>query len=170
MDKPDWNQWQQDFNRAIGNLRKFAKDDPARHSAIQEIKRMQRLLDEEDLPGQPDWVTLRREMYQKWKDLRRKAPPISAAIKESIENQTGRSWQKDLHIGYNLDLTYVGFDVWYESDEDLERDRSSGRHEELTEIMQRAAKQIADAESEVRFHSHQFVKEKYEGDYFRYFR
>ena len=107
---------------------------------------------------------------RKVRELQKKAPPIRAAIKRLVEERAGQEFNTELHIGFDLELTHVGFDLWYQTDQELERDLSSGRREQLAEIMRCAAREVAKANSEVRFHSHQFVREKYHGNYFEYLR
>jgi hypothetical protein len=113
-----------------------------------------------------DWITYDR----KTRELHKKAPPIEAAIRRVVKESAGPDFIADLHIGFDLEITHVGFDVWYQTDEELERDASSGRRVQLAEIMRGAAREIARADSEVRFHSHQFVRERYHGNYFEYLR
>lgn len=98
------------------------------------------------------------------------AHPIRRKIASYFEEKAGVNFGSDLHIGFNVDLTHLRFDVWYTTDEQFERDKDSGRHGELAEILQEAARKFAQAESEVYFHSHQFVREKCGGNYFHYLR
>ena len=107
---------------------------------------------------------------RKIRELQKKAPPIRTAIKRLVEERAGPEFVAELHIGFDLELTHVGFDVWYQTDQELERDLSSGRREQLAEIMRGTAREIADADATVSFHSHQFVREKYHGNYFEYLR
>ena len=77
---------------------------------------------------------------------------------------------EDLRISFPSEaLTHIWFDLWYATDEQLQRDMSSGRHGELAAIFSQAAREYAGAESEVRFHSHQYVREKCGGNYFNYY-
>jgi len=107
---------------------------------------------------------------RKIRELQKKAPPIEAAIKRFVKERAGSEFVADLHVGFDLEMTRVGFDVWYQTDQESARDLSSGRREQLAEIMRCAAREIAHADSEVWFHSHQFVREKYHGNYFEYLR
>jgi hypothetical protein len=98
------------------------------------------------------------------------AHPIRRKIVRCFEKKAGVSFGSDLHIGFNTDLTHFRFDVWYTTDEQFERDKHSGRHGELAEILREAAREFAQADSEVYFHSQQFVREKCGGNYFNYLR
>jgi len=104
------------------------------------------------------------------REFRRRARTIAVAIKALVEERTGVKFGKDLHIGIGFELNFVGFDLWYQTNEQLQRDAASGRQEQLAEIMKRAARECAAADSDVRFHSHQFVRENYRGNYFEYLR
>ena len=98
------------------------------------------------------------------------AHPIRKIIVSRFEEEAGVSFGSDLHIGFDNELTHFRFDLWYATDDRLERDKASGRHDELTEILRRAAREFAQADSEVYFHSHQFVREQCGGNYFLYLR
>jgi hypothetical protein len=96
--------------------------------------------------------------------------PIRRKITSYFEQKAGVSFGSDLHIGVNAELTHFRFDVWYRTDEQFGRDRESGRHGELADILREALREVAQADSEVYFHSHQFVQEKCGGNYFGYLR
>ena len=173
MSKSDWEKRVQEIKNATRDARTLSHTDPERNDRIAEISRkVAELRNDESVLGRPSWVQSDRQMLQKLRDHKSRAQPIVDAIKKRIESETAKTWDwgKELSVGCNSELSFVGFDVWYQFDNELERDRSSGRLAELTSIMQTAAKQIANADSEVRFHSHQTVQEKCDGDYFRYLR
>ena len=161
----------QEIKRAIGDLRKLAPDDPTRESHIRDLaKRARKLLDEEELPGQPEWVNRHRDRLQLIREHRRTAAPVVAEIREAIVKETGRNWGDNLHVGCSLGIKSIRFDVWYETDAEFEHDRATSRHAELSNILQEIAWRIAAAPATVYFHSHQFVREKCGGDYFNYMR
>lgn len=171
MAEPDWNQRAAAIRRAIGELGKLAPDDPVRHRGVKELsRRMRMLLDDEDVPGQPEWVARHRELARRNREFGREVRPLLDAVKAAVDERTGRRWGDNLHVGCDLELTHMRFDAWYETDAELEDDRSSGRRVELVEAMQAVAREIANAASDVYFHSHQFVREKCGGDYFSYLR
>ena len=173
MSRFDWETRMSEIRQALADAGKLSADDPSRNELIAQIRnRMAELRDDESVSGRPGWVRSDRQTREELGDFRRRSRPVLDAIKERIDNDTGRSWNwgKDLWVGSNRELTFVGFDLWYQRDEDLEQDRASGRRAELASIMQGAAREIANADSEVRFHSHQTVQEKCGGDYFRYLR
>jgi hypothetical protein len=116
------------------------------------------------------WKDQLRLHEAKVRELQKKGPPIKAAIRSFVAERAGADLGAELRIAFSIDMTHIGFDIWYQTDEALERDKSSGRQEELAEIMRTAARECAHADSEVRFHSHQFVREKCGGDYFLYMR
>ena len=173
MSRSDWEKRVQEIKDAIHDVRNLSLDDPERNDRIALISRqMAELRDDEDLSGRPSWIKSERQLRQKMRDQKHQTQPTLDAIKKRIEEETAKAWDwgNELWIGCNSQLSFVGFDVWYQLDGELEQDRSSGRLAELTTIMQTAARQIANADSEVRFHSHQTVHEKCGGDYFRYLR
>jgi hypothetical protein len=106
--------------------------------------------------------------------LRERAPrwrAIERDIWDYIEKQAGVEFSEtELGIGASLDIDNIRFDFFCETDEELEKDRVSGRQDQLTRIMEGAARKFADAKSSVHFHSHQTVREKCGGSYYRYFR
>jgi hypothetical protein len=173
MNRSDWERRIQEIKNAVHDTRKLSRDDPDRSDRIAEISRqMSELINDEDVLGRPSSVRSERQIRQKKRDHKSRTQPILDAIKEKIEAETARTWDwgKDIWVGCDSELSYVRFDVWYDLDDDLDQDRSSGRLGELTSIMQTVVKDIADAGSEVNFHSRQTVEEKCDGDYFRYLR
>ena len=173
MSRSDWEKRVQEIKDAIHDVRNLSLDDPERNDRIAQISRqMAELRDDEDLSGRPRWIKTERQLRQKMRDQKCQVQPILEAIKKRIEEDTAKAWDwgKELWIGCNSQLSFVGFDIWYQLDDELEQDRSSGRVAELTLIMQTAARQIANADSKVRFHSHQTVQEKFGGNYFLYLR
>jgi hypothetical protein len=171
MDRPNWNSRVQEIERAIADLRKAAPDDPARERQVRDLaKRVRKLLDEEDAPGQPLWVSQHRHRLQLIEEHRRIAAPVVAEIREAIDQETGTSWGDNLHVGCSLGFTSIRFDVWYDTDAELEHDRATGRHAELAKIIKEIAERITAAPATVYFHSHQFVREKCGGNYFNYMR
>jgi hypothetical protein len=94
---------------------------------------------------------------------------VRSQIKAKIESDAGSQFGEELQISPATKAwKHVSFDLWYATDAEFEQDDASGRHRELTEIFERAARDCAGADSTVCFHSHQTVREK-NGDYFRYF-
>jgi hypothetical protein len=173
MNRSDWDKRIQEIKNTIRGVRELSSDNPERNDRVAQISgQMAKLCEDEDVFGRAEWVESDRQIRQRLRDHEHQAHPILDAVKERVAKDTGKAWDwnKELWIGCNSELSFVGFDVWYEFDDELERDRSSGRLAELTSIMQVAAEQVANAESEVRFHSHQTVQEKCGGDYFRYLR
>jgi len=118
--------------------------------------------------NEPPWRNNLRLDEARIRWLHKNAPPVKAAIQGFVAERAGTDLGAELDIGFSLDMRHISFDVWYQTDRELEQDKSSGRHEQLAEIMRSAARGCANAESSVRFHSHQFVREKYSGDYFAY--
>ena len=91
-------------------------------------------------------------------------------LSKLVEGRAGTQFGSDLRISSpNGAWTHIRFDLWYATDEQLQRDMASGRQGELIEIFSQAAQEYAGAESEVRFHSHQHVREKCGGNYFNYY-
>ena len=111
-----------------------------------------------------------RNIEKKALKLQKKAPPVREKIREFVESESGVNFGSDLHIGFSLDMDHIGFDVWYQTDKELEKARSTGFDRKLVKIMETAALTFSNAKSRVGFHSHQFVKEKCGGDYFQYLR
>ena len=173
MNKSDWEKRIQEIKGAVHDARKLSGDHPERNDRIAEIaKQMSELIDDEDVSGRPRSVLSDRQILQKRREHKARTQPILNAIKEEIEAETARTWDwgSEVWVRCDSELSSVSFDVWYDFDDDLEQDRSLGRLDELTSIMQTAAKNIANAGSEVNFHSHQTVREKCDGNYFRYLR
>lgn len=173
MSRADWEERIQEIKSAYREARRLSRADPQRSERFAEINRkLAELRDDEGVVGRPGWVESEREVRQKYRERKRRIQPIVDAIKEKIASETAGTddCDRELWVGCDLERSVVGFDVWYRFDDDLDRDRSSGRLAELTSIMQAAAKEIAQADSEVRFHSHQTVQEKCGGDYYQYLR
>ena len=118
--------------------------------------------------NEPPWRNNLRLDEARIRWLHRNAPPVKAAIQRFVAERAGTDLGAELDIGFSLDMRHISFDVWYQTDQELERDKSSGRHEQLAGIMRSAAGECANAESEVRFHSRQFVREQCGDDYFAY--
>ena len=96
--------------------------------------------------------------------------PTESELRGHIEARAGKQFGPNLRISFpNRARTYVWFDLWYETDQELQQDAVSGHHRELIEIFSEAAREYAGAEPEVRFHSHQHVREKCGGNYFNYY-
>ena len=94
---------------------------------------------------------------------------IRRKIESYVEERARAKFGSDLRVSFpNAARTYVGFDLWYATDEQLQQDTASGRHGELTAIFSEAARECAGAEPVVHFHSHQHVREKWGGNYYNY--
>ena len=171
MSKPDWIDRQKELEREFAELRKLDRDDPERNQRIREYARMMReVIFDEDLEGSPESISRLRELSDLAAAKKDRTDDIRNAVKSYIEEYRSRNWDHNLWIGADLEMTHVRFDVWYNRDEELEKDYSSGKHDEPKAALRRIAKEVSNAESDVYFHSHQFVKEKCDGDYFRYLR
>ena len=166
-----WNSQRQKIIRAISDLKNLAPGDRSRELRIQEIcKKVSELLDESQLPDRPQWVDKNRAIPDEMKEHSKLAAPVVAAIRELTEQETGRRWGDDLHIGSSVGMKSFRFDVWYKTDEELSRDRSSGRQAEISGVIQRITRRVANASSTVYFHSHQYIQERCGGDYSSYLR
>jgi hypothetical protein len=92
-------------------------------------------------------IELRQKIKNAFKELQKRPSRAETdpewrrliyAIRSQVEKQAGTQFGEDLHIWpTNPKWTYVIFDLWYQTDEQLSRDNESGRHRELTEICNR---------------------------------
>jgi len=134
------------------------------------VRRQRRALYEEDLADLPEWVVLSRLREQERKKLAPRAKTTLDSVREMAQIETGHEFGDSLWVMSDLKVTKISFMVWYSTDSELASSQSNGRQDELRSVLEDVARKVANATSEVTFHSQQFVAEKCGGDYFRYLR
>jgi hypothetical protein len=171
MSKVSWHQRQREFREDLQKLRELPNRDAGRQRFLEEMFRRQRYaLHEEDLADLPEWVELSRLREQERKKLAPQAKKVLDSVREMAQIETDQEFGDSLWVMSDLEVTKVTFMVWYSKDSDLAISQSNGRQDEIRSVLQDVASKVANAPSEVTFHSHQFVTEKCGGDYFRYLR
>jgi len=171
MSKVSWHQRQREFKEDLQKLREFSNRDAGRQRFLEEmIKRHRYALDKEDLADLPEWVELSRLREQERKKLAPRAKKILDSVREMAQIETNHEFGDSLWVMSDLKVTKVSFMVWYSTDSELAAGQGNGRQDELRSILEDVARKVANAASEVTFHSHQFVAEKCGGNYFRYLR
>lgn len=96
--------------------------------------------------------------------------PLEKKIWADIEHELGRKLAKSELQMNSGDLENIRFDYFYSTDAELNSDSESGQQQVIVDAIRSAAKIHVAGLSEIYFHSHQFVQEKCNGDYYQYFR
>ena len=171
MTKESFHKRKQELLSGLKKLREFSNADPERQRFMDDlVQRHFATIFHDDLEDLPEGIEFERARNELWKKLGLAHRRTLDRIRESAHEVTDGAFGDSLWVSADLELTSVTFRVWLETDDELGNSLANGQQESVRQALTSVASDIAGAKADVTFHSRQTVKERFDGDVWRYLR